>query len=445
VVQKAKDQWQLSQLPNVEGALVSLSPNDGALLAIVGGFDFSKSNFNRVLQAERQPGSNFKPFTYSAALERGFTAASVINDAPVVFEDAGLESTWRPENYSGKVFGPTRLREALVNSRNLVSIRLLRAIGISYAINYATQFGFNPDRLPRDLSLALGSAAITPMELVTGYAVFANGGYKVDPYYIDRIESDAGDILFKANPARVCEECDPAATDAQMATDEPLINTGLEPPIEQNGADVDIAVPQDEAGAITLNEGDSDNPAAHSAAMPLEPQPVRVARRIVTPQNVYIMNSIMRDIIQRGTGRRAKQLGRNDLAGKTGTTNDQRDAWFSGFNPDVVTTAWVGFDNPKTLGERETGGRAALPMWIYYMREALKGLPEKPIQRPPGLVTVRIDPDTGLLANAGSPNGIFETFRENEVPQRMVEESVNVDLTGSSGGVPSEDIPEQLF
>jgi penicillin-binding protein 1A len=177
----------------------------------------------------------------------------------------------------------------------------------------------------------------------------------------------------------------------------------------------------------------------------LAPQPPRVAPRIVTPQNVYIMTSILRDIIQRGTGRRAKQLGRNDIAGKTGTTNDQRDAWFSGFSPDVVTTAWVGFDNPKTLGERETGGRAALPMWIYYMREALKGLPEKPLKRPPGLVTVRIDPDTGLLANAGSPNAIFETFREDQVPQRMMEDTVRVDPTGASSGMASEEIPEQLF
>ncbi|MCG6968301.1 MAG: penicillin-binding protein 1A [Gammaproteobacteria bacterium] len=449
VVQKTQDKWQLSQLPNVEGALVSLSPHDGAVLALVGGFDFSKSSFNRVIQAERQPGSNFKPFTYSAALERGFTAASVINDAPVVFEDAGLESTWRPENYSGRVFGPTRLREALVNSRNLVSIRLLRAIGISYAIDYATRFGFNPDKLPRDLSLALGSAAIKPMELVTGYAAFANGGYKVDSYYIDRIENDSGEILFKANPARVCEDCDPAQTEPQVPMEEQLISTSmtsvdqsldksLENEAQQPGADPG-------AGADAGDAQENPNEAQMTEAVYV-PQPPRVAPRIVTPQNVYIMTSILRDIIQRGTGRRAKQLGRNDIAGKTGTTNDQRDAWFSGFSPDVVTTAWVGFDNPKTLGERETGGRAALPMWIYYMREALKGLPEKPLKRPPGLVTVRIDPDTGLLANAGNPDAIFETFREDQVPQRMTEETVNVDPTGSSsGGMVGEDIPEQLF
>jgi penicillin-binding protein 1A len=233
-----------------------------------------------------------------------------------------------------------------------------------------------------------------------------------------------------------------------MAMGDQLISTSLDPQSDQNGTAVATAGEDDAAGAVYAGEGDNpmENQAMDPAQAPLAPQRPRVAPRIVTPQNVYIMDSILRDIIQRGTGRRAKQLGRNDIAGKTGTTNDQRDAWFSGFNPDVVTTAWVGFDNPKTLGERETGGRAALPMWIYYMREALKGLPEKPIKRPPGLVTVRIDPDTGLLANAGSPNAIFETFREEHVPQRMVEESVNADLTGSSGGgVPGEEIPEQLF
>jgi penicillin-binding protein 1A len=443
VAQKGEDQWQLSQLPNVEGALVSLSPHDGAVLALVGGFDFSKSSFNRVIQAERQPGSNFKPFMYSAGLEAGYTAASLINDAPVVFEDAGLESTWRPENYSGRVFGPTRLREALVNSRNLVSIRLLRAIGISYTIDYAKRFGFNPDKLPRDLSLALGSAAIKPMELVTGYAAFANGGYKVDPYYIVRIEDENGEILFKANPARVCEDCEPASMDApQVPGEDQLISTSMASADSASGAEPNEAAVM--PAGMPGENGENQNEYAVTGTA-LEPQP-RVAPRIVTPQNVYIMTSILRDIIQRGTGRRARQLGRNDIAGKTGTTNDQRDAWFSGFNPDVVTTAWVGFDNPKTLGAYETGGRAALPMWIYYMREALKGLPERPLKRPPGLVTVRIDPDTGLLANAGSPNAIFETFREDHVPQRMTEETVSTDPTGSSSsGTTGEEIPEQLF
>lgn len=440
-----ESKWQLSQIPNVEGALISLAARDGAVLSIVGGFDFAKSSFNRVIQAERQPGSNFKPFTYSAAMDKGYTAASVINDAPVVFEDAGLESTWRPENYSGRVFGPTRIREALVNSRNLVSIRLLRAIGISYAINYVERFGFNPKKLPRDLSLALGSADITPMELVTGYAVFANGGYKVDPYFIYRMENDIGETIFTANPPTVCEECEQPSEDPEMESE--LMAASYEQ--TDNAAQVQASM--DETNSISVDamasneylpegaEGYGENPMD-------EPAAVKVAPRVLTPQNVYIMNSIMRDVVQRGTARRAKQLGRNDIAGKTGTTNDQRDAWFSGFNPEVVTTAWVGFDNPKTLGDRETGGRAALPMWIHYMREALRGLPAQPVKRPSGLVTVRIDPETGLLANAGSANGLFETFREEYAPQRMAEENQDVDLSGgSSTGDSGEEVPEQLF
>ncbi|WP_455205763.1 penicillin-binding protein 1A [Kaarinaea lacus] len=440
VAQIKADKWQLSQIPNVEGALVSLAATDGAVQALVGGFDFAKSSFNRVIQAERQPGSNFKPFTYSAALEKGYTAASVVNDAPVVFEDAGLESTWRPENYSGRVFGPTRLREALVNSRNLVSIRLLRAIGIPYAIAYAEQFGFNPAKLPRDLSLALGSAAITPMELVTGYAVFANGGYRVDPYFIDRIENDAGETIFKANPARVCEDCEPEPEES--LTDTTLMEAGLE---AEQGVVTPAVAAEQQNGVETMVDGEPQDLDALNATVAEPPKPI-IAKRIVTPQNIYIMNSIMRDIIQRGTGRRARQLGRNDIAGKTGTTNDQRDAWFSGFNPDIATTAWVGFDNPKPLGARETGGKAALPMWIYYMREALKGLPERPLKRPPGLVTVRIDPETGLLVNAGNPKGIFETFREQYAPQRMIDEPGDIDFSsGGSRTTPVDEVPEQLF
>lgn len=429
ISQIEKDQWSLVQKPTVEGALVSLSPNDGSVLALVGGFDFSKSNFNRVIQAERQPGSNFKPFNYSAALEKGFTAATLVNDAPVVFEDAGLESTWRPENYSGKVFGPTRLRQALIQSRNLVSIRVLRAIGIPYAIDYAARFGFDVSKLPRDLSLALGSAAVTPMQLVTGYAGFANGGYRVSPYFIDRIESADGEVLYKADPEVVCPKCEAEQAGVGQSGDG-LIETGTSP--NEQG--------QDDIADATSGDSDAEAPVVNGETE----APKRVAKRIATPQNVYILTSILRDVIQRGTGRRARSLGRNDIAGKTGTTNDQRDAWFSGFNPEVVTTAWVGFDSPKTLGARETGGRAALPMWIDYMQEALKGVPEKAIEQPPGLVTVRIDPETGLLVGAGWPGAIFETFRSEYVPKRMAEGGQTGNPT--QGTVEnSENVPEQLF
>lgn len=410
----APQKWRLVQVPTVEGALVSLSPHDGSLIALVGGFNFYKSKFNRVIQAERQPGSNLKPFIYSSAIEKGFTAASLINDAPVVFDDAGLESTWRPENYSGRVFGPTRLREALVKSRNLVSIRLLRATGIGYTIKYLQRFGFKKQKLPRDLSLALGSAAVTPMELVTGYATFANGGYKVEPYFIDRIESAEGEVVFQANPATVCPDCE------QQPESTPVLEQG------SMGDDV-VPVQQIE----TIVDGQPINDGAWE--MGGQQLPLKIAEQVISPQNVYIMTSIMREVIERGTGRRARQLGRHDLAGKTGTTNDQRDAWFSGFNPEVVTTAWVGFDEPKTLGDRETGGRAALPMWISYMREALKDLPERPLKQPPGMVTVRVDPESGLPVSSSNPNGLFEIFRAGHVPERGSEYS-----TGPDGGLEPE-------
>jgi len=422
------NKWRLAQIPNVEGALVSLSPSDGTLLALVGGFNFSKSKFNRVIQAERQPGSNLKPFIYSSGLENGFTAATLINDAPVVFEDAGLETYWRPENYSGKVFGPTRLRIALMKSRNLVSIRLLRAVGISTAIKYLTKFGFNPKKLPRDLSLALGSAAVTPMQLVTGYAVFANGGYKVDPYFIDRIETEDGEILFEADPAIVCRDCEP----------EPITTAENDPEL-MNVENKDISDPSStDSVQISDDETEQDLDA---------PKPRRLAKQIVTPQNVYIMSSIMRDVIRYGTGKRALKLGRTDIHGKTGTTNEQRDAWFSGFTPDVVATAWVGFDTPKTLGSREFGSTAALPMWMEYMKVALKGLPQRRLERPPGLVNVRINPTTGLLDRSGQ----FEIFRVGRVPQ-SASDAGNRPVAGGGGQVQQgvtldgdDDVEDQLF
>jgi len=404
--------WQLAQIPEVEGALVALDPHDGAIRALVGGFNFSSSKFNRVTQAERQPGSNFKPFLYSAALEKGFTSASLINDAPVVFEDEGLEATWRPENYSGKVFGPTRLRKALVKSRNLVSIRLLRAIGIGYTINYAGRFGFDKKRLPRDLSLALGSGVVTPLEVVRGYSVFANGGFRTVPYFIDSIEDAKGKVLYRAEPFIACDGCE-----ERLKRQQEIQEIDVEPFV---------------------------GPPTHEDVLP-----VNIAPRVLTPQNAYLMRSMMMEVIQRGTGQRAKALGRSDLAGKTGTSNDQQDAWFSGYTPDLVASAWVGFDKPKPLGARETGGRAALPMWIEFMRVGLQGLPEHSLEQPPGLVTVRIDPETGLLAGANNPEGIFETFRSESVPQRRTEDSTTtVVIDGSKTTSVSPDsggVPEELF
>ena len=374
--------WRLTQLPAIEGALVSLDPQDGAIQALVGGYDFKRSKFNRATQARRQPGSGFKPMIYSAALEKGFTPASIINDAPVVFDDPALEKSWRPENYSGRFYGPTRLREALIHSRNLVSIRLLQAIGVPYAIDYAERFGFKADELPRDLSLALGSASVSPLEMARAYAVFANGGYLIDPYLIQTIQDSQGQTVYRARPATVCPDCEKTLNSVSTET--------APPPAEAPQAETREAV----------------------EALPVAP-------RVIEARNAWLMRSLMKDVIRRGTGRKALQLGRRDLAGKTGTTNDQRDAWFDGYNPRLVAIAWVGFDDLSKLGRGETGGRAALPMWIDYMRKALKGVPETEPVPPEGLVTVKIDPDTGLLAPGDFPGAIFETFRSEHVPQQM--------------------------
>jgi len=365
--------WRLAQVPKVEGALVSIASRDGAVQALVGGFDFTKSKFNRVNQALRQPGSNFKPFIYSAALDNGYTAASFVNDAPIVFDAPGLEAAWRPENYSGTYYGPTRLREALANSRNLVSIRMMREVGIDRTIEHVSRFGFDAKALPRNLSLSLGTGELTPLQLVTGYAAFSNGGFRVEPYFIKRVELEDGTEVSVADPLVACDDC-------------------AVPALDEDGEPVDIAALEAQATQ-------------------------RIAPRAVDAQNAYMMYSMMKDVIRRGTGRRALELKRNDLAGKTGTTNDQKDAWFSGLNGRIATTVWVGFDQAAPLGNQETGARAALPMWIDYMRAALKDMPESEPPLPPGLVTVRIDPATGAVAGVGNPNAVLETFRAQDVPK----------------------------
>ena len=374
-VRPAENGWTFAQLPDVEGALVSLNPNDGSIVALTGGFDFYRSKFNRATQAERQPGSSFKPFIYSAALEHGYTPASIINDAPVVFEDPSLKSAWRPENYGGKFFGPTPLRTALYKSRNLVSIRLLRDIGIDFALEHIARFGIDVESLPRGLSLALGSGVLTPLELATGYSVLANGGYAVEPYFIDRVLDGDDTLLFAADPLVVCRDCD---------DEEAMTVSASTPPADGEGAGAALSA---ETGADTGTSSPTGSPGSE-----------RRAPRVIDARNAWLMYSLMRDVIRRGTGRKARVLERDDLAGKTGTTNDQYDAWFSGFSPDLVATAWIGFDEFRPLGQRETGARAALPMWIAYMKEALEGVRPKETQPPEGVVTVRIDPATGEAA-----------------------------------------------
>lgn len=365
-----ENEWALAQVPRVSGAVIGMRPSDGAITALAGGFDFYQSKFNRAVQAQRQPGSNLKPFIYAAALEKGFTPASLVSGAPVVVEDANLEDEWRPEDYSRKFYGPTRLRKALTLSLNLVAVRLLRAIEPDYAADYMERFGFDSKKLPHTLSLALGSAQATPMQMVSAFAVFANGGYRVEPYFIERIEDADHKVLEQANPTVVCPTC----------PDQP--------------APVTAAVAPGEAA----------------------PPAPRHATRAVSPQISFLMTSMMRDVITGGTAMAAMELGRRDLAGKTGTTNDHRDAWFTGFNSDLVATAWVGFDSNAPLGNGEVGGRTALPIWMEYMRAALDGVPEKPLLPPPGVVSATINKETGHLTDPSDPEAMREYFLEGTLP-----------------------------
>lgn len=391
--------WKLSQLPEVEAALVSLDPRTGDIKALVGGSDFTRSKYNRVTQGRRQPGSSFKPFIYSAALERGFTVASVVNDAPIVFEDEELERTWKPQNFSQKFYGPTRLREAMVNSRNLVSIRLLRNIGIEYAREYITRFGFDMEDLPANLSMALGSASLTPLSMARAYAVFANGGYLVKPQFIRTIRDASGQFVYQTKPLEFCDECDDESLteviEAEEVSDEPEFRP------------LSIDSGEDDPGAIT--EGLRQRLKAEASESPY-------AKQAVSPQNAYLVRSMMMDVVRRGTGVRAMQLGRRDLAGKTGTTNEQRDAWFSGYNDHLVTSVWVGFDNHEPLGRRELGGRAALPVWMEYMAVALEGVEDSPPVMPEGLAQARIDPESGLLARLDNNTAIVEIFQAGRLP-----------------------------
>lgn len=365
-----KGRWQIVQLPTVESALVAMDPRDGAIRALVGGYDFNRNQYNHVTQALRQPGSSFKPFVYSAALEKGFTAATVVNDAPLTFTAAQTGSEpWEPKNYDGKFEGPMRMRTALVKSKNLVSVRLLQAIGPQYVQDYAARFGFDPKLHPPYLTMALGAGNVTAMQLVGAYAVFANGGYRVAPYIIQSVVDDRGSVVMEALPERAGE----------------------------------------------------------------------TAERVIDARNAFVMTSIMRDVVRFGTAARAMKLGREDLAGKTGTTNDFIDAWFCGYNADVVAVAWIGFDTPKTLGRNETGGSAALPIWMDYMGTTLKGVSEQPLLPPEGILLARVDPETGLRVAEQQP-GITEYFFQEFAPPETV-------MAGAPmmGDKPPEDVRNQLF
>jgi penicillin-binding protein 1A len=406
----------LVQIPLVQGAFVSLDPQDGAITALAGGFDYYASKFNRVVQARRQPGSSFKPFIYSGALERGFTPATVVLDAPVVIEGAGLEEMWRPENDARHFYGPTRLRDALARSRNLVSIRILRALGVDYALDYASRFGFDAEALPHNLTLALGTAQLTPLEMAAGFAVFANSGFRVRPYLIERVTDANGATLFAAEPAVACLECavpidPPLPPPPETAATErggplPPSPAAVPPPAAASAPTLQV-VGADAPGVTRLAEiGDG------AAVLPTK----NLAPRVISAANAYLMTDLMRDVIRRGTARRALALKRDDIAGKTGTTNDRRDTWFSGFNADIVATAWVGFDQERSLGAGEEGGHTALPMWVYFMGEALAGRREHRLPQPEGIVSARISPSTGEPAHGNDPDAVFELFLAGKLP-----------------------------
>jgi penicillin-binding protein 1A len=360
--------------------LVSIDSNSGAISALSGGYDYRLSKFNRVLQAKRQPGSSFKPFIYSAALNKGYTPASVINDAPKVFKENTVSGAWRPKNYGGKFFGPTRLRYGLAKSRNMISIRLLDSIGINYTLNYVKNFGVKTEKLPKDLTLALGSGEITPIELSEAYAYFSNGGFGIKPYIIEQVRKRNNEIIYVENPVRVCgNPCDYVSMDT------------LQFPSAESVEEI-----------TELRK---------KAGLP------RFATQTVDPRNIYQMVSMMKDVVKYGTARKAKVLKRDDIAGKTGTTNDQKDAWFTGFNRDIVTVSFLGFDNHSSLGKNEFGSTAALPMWVDYMKIALKGTPKSNMDEPEGLVSAKIDSKNGLLASPTSESSIVEVFRKENVPK----------------------------
>jgi penicillin-binding protein 1A len=418
VVRLARDAegaWRLSQIPRVQAALTAIDPEDGAIRAIVGGFSFTLSKFNRATQSNRQPGSSFKPFVYAAAFERGFNPASVVNDAPLVFADPSAEGgVWKPQNDNEKFLGPMRLREAMVLSRNLVSVRLLDAVGIGFAREYIQRFGFPPEALPQNLSLALGTSSLPPLALARGYSVFANGGYLVDTYSVERIDDDTGKPIYAAGPRRACRGC-----------------------IARISATAGNAEASADALSAMLNgSATAPEPAPSPAAPGVEDKDAStLAPRVIDERNAFLITSVLRDVVKRGTGRGAMVLERNDLAGKTGTTNNYRDAWFSGFNPNLVATAWMGHDDFASLGDREFAAQTALPIWIDFMRVALAGMPETEPVVPTGITTARIN-GAGNLVGDGGEGGIAEFFKTEDLMRlSVVDESAPEQQNAEQQGI----------
>ncbi len=384
--------WSLAQVPRVQGALISMDPITGGILAIEGGFDFKINQYNHAIQAARQPGSGFKPFIYSAALDNGITPSTVYMDAPLVFEDENLEAQYRPDNDNKRYNGPTRLREALYRSINLVSIRVLMDISPQKALNYVQKFGFNTETFPSNTQLAIGGGtmAITPMEMAAAYSIFANGGFLVNPHIISRVtDINGAEVLSSINP---------------------------------------IACPRDNClKSMSLLEGNIQNSVPLNELDSIEPQKIKIAQRVIDQRNAYIMHKMLQDVIRRGTGIRARKLRRADLAGKTGTTDNAADTWFNGYSPQIVTTVWVGFPDHQPLGKNEYGSNTPLPIWIDYMAEALKDEPILDPPQPKGVITIKIDPTTGSQAVPGQENAILEYFLEEHVPPKQRNQKLKID------------------
>ena len=366
---------ELAQIPAVSGALVAVNPNTGGVKALVGGYSFEVNQYNHATQARRQPGSGFKPFVYSAALHNGVTPATIFLDGPLVFEDASLEGSYRPRNDGGTYRGPTRLREALLRSINLVSIRVLTKVGTDKVIDYVSRFGFDTSQMPSSTQVAIGGGnlAYSPLEMASAYSVFANGGYKIQPHLIEKVIGRDGSVIFEPTYPAVCSECD-------------------------------------EGAGLQASVGDP-----FSEVEPAE-TPKLLAPLVIDPRNAFLMNSMLRDVIQHGTGRRALELQRSDLAGKTGTTDEALDTWFNGFHPNLVASVWVGFPQQQSLGQYEFGSTRPLSIWINFMKVALEGIPEQQLRQPNGIVRVRIDPATGKLASHDQRDAIFEYFRDEHSP-----------------------------
>lgn len=428
MVASAETGYRLSQLPDVSSALISLATDNGAIKAAVGGFSFTQSQFNRVTQAKRQVGSNIKPFIYSAALDSGYTLASIVNDAPINQWDRSTGVVWRPKNSPPTYNGEIRLRLGLAQSKNVIAVRLLRDVGLDKVIPYLASFGFDPDDLPRNESLALGSASLTPIEVATGFATFANGGFLIEPYLIERIEDSFGNVIFQANPAIACDSCEDVMAAAELPYDD-----------------------SEEMDAFNESE--------------VQPVIINKAERVISAQNAFLITEALNSAIWgadwnikpfwQGTGFRARSLKRRDIAGKTGTTNQAKDAWFSGYSRRIVTTSWIGFDDPsRNLGQttynsnlgkaqitgKEFGAKSAQPPWINFMKVALADLPIEPFEQPEALMSVRIDKASGKLTTKTDKTSQFEYFELGTAPTEYISHDVSSEiLDGDNSIAPNED------